>query len=557
MSANRRSQRKHRLSLLAISIIGGFGSPTIAAHAEEGLPPAVCRTAPASATPQPKAREAAISYRPFPATWQRALERFVKDGNVPGVAVIVKSPDWGVRASGVGEANLANHQPMAPTLQFRIGSVTKTFLAQVILRLDQEGKLRLSDPVLKHLGDNQIVAGIPNIDKLNIASLMRMTSGIANYLDAPAIATSPQLTPLARFSPDDLAKVLSATGQASGKPPVAPYFKPDQTFPNPYWATILQGLPATPAPAPYPLWNYSNSNYLLLGMIAEKVTGRPAAEIFQRYVFGPLGLKDTYFATDSSQMPEIHGYTKWGSIPYPKQVYDSWCDVTVIDPSFAWTAGAIISTPFDLLKFEEAIFTTEKLLNAGTKAKWLTFVSADIHPGWEPMQYGTGGVMQIERPYGNARGHGGAFAGYKTLIYHFFDQKTSFVLATNTWDEEWEVKILDELMPHVNSAVTTPQPKAGANAAVGRDGKLRLAWQAGRIETGTYMLYWGTDLDTVESASTDHRQGVETLSTDTPQADVKVDPNKTYYWRVDTVVADKARPLVIGPTWQFRTARGR
>ncbi len=61
--------------------------------------------------------------------------------------------------------------------------------------------------------------------------------------------------------------------------------------------------------------------------------------MIQHYVMDKLGMGDTYFATDDQQLPQMHGYTKWGSIPYPQQVYEDWCDVTATNPSYAWTAG--------------------------------------------------------------------------------------------------------------------------------------------------------------------------------------------------------------------------
>jgi len=499
-----------------------------------------------------------VPYQPFPATWQHTLDALVANGSIPGAVIIVKSPDWGVRVGVTGEANLVSHEKMAPDLQFRVGSVSKAFLAQAILRLEQEGKIKLSDTVLTYLSDNKIVAGIPNIGQITVANLLQMTSGIANYLDASAIGESPQVTPQRHFTPDELVNVLSSAGppppgQPAGTPVVPPYFLPGTTYANPFWETVLQQKPPTPVPAPYPAWNYSNSNYILLGMIAEKVTELPAQEVLRRYVFDVVGLSDTYFATDDTRLPEIHGYTKWGSIPYPNQVYNTWCDVTATNPTYAWTAGAIVSTPWDLLKFEDAMFTTNTLLNEGTKNKWFTFVSSDIRPGWEEMQYGVGGLMQPERSYGTARGHGGAFPGYKTLLYYFFDQKTSFVLASNTWDDEWEVTMLDQIMPQVSSAVTTPRPENGAMVERLGNRPLHLAWQAGRIYGVSYDVYWGTSADQVDRASAEQHDGVQRQTVSGVEAEVKVAPGTTYYWRVDTVAPGQQLSLIIGPTWKFQT----
>lgn len=553
MTARRRLRLYGLLGLPALAL--GINLGTAVAQTPPPpppLPPAVCQTPPPPASTAPVRPGAnALPHRAFPATWQRTLDKLVANGSIPGAVIIVKSPDWGVRVGVAGEANLVSHQKMSPDMQFRVGSVTKAFMAQAIMRLEQEGKLKLSAGVLTYLGDNEIVAGIPDIDKITVADLLQMTSGINNYLEDYDIKVSPQITPRRSFTANELVAPLS--GRKNQPPKVAQAFPPGYTYTNPYWLTVLQQ--AGPKPANFPAWNYTNTNYTLLGMIAEEVTGLPAAEVMRRYVLDVAGLKDTFFATDLTRLPAMHGYTKTGSIPYPQEVYTKWCDVTATDPTYAGTAGAIVSTPWDLLKFSEAMFESNTLLNEGTKNKWYTFVSADIHEGWEPMQYGMGGLMQPERSYGTARGHGGAFPGYKTLLYYFFDQKTSFILASNTWDHSWEGGILEEIMPQVSSAATTPRPVNGATSAMGPSrGSMRLAWQAGRVYGDRYDVYWGTDPAAVDRASAGRHPGVQQRTVKTLTADVPVKPGTTYYWRVDTVApGNKELPLVIGPTWQFRT----
>jgi len=521
------------------------------------LPPPVCaKPPPPEPVHPPEHVSNAVPYLPFPATWQQTLDSFVAERHIPGAVIIVQSPDWGVRVGVTGLANLATHAPMAPWMQFRIGSVTKFFLAQAILRLEQDGKIKLSAPVLTYLGGNPTVEGIPNIDKITVGELLQMTAGVANYLDAPDIGWSPQLTPTRHFDPADLIAVLS------GPHDVPPYFAPGFTYANPYWWTVLNPawgdnpLPAPPRPPPappaYPAWAYSNSNYILLGLIAEKVTGLKAEEVIRRYVIEPAGLGDTFFATDTQPLPAMHGYTKYGSIPYPNPVYSEWCDVTETNPSYAWTAGAIVSTPWDLLKLTDIAFTTDKILDAGTRNKWYTFVSADSVPGWEPMQYGVGGLLQPARAYGTARGHGGAIPGYHTLLYYFPDQKTSFVLASNTWDESWEAAMLDTIMPQVSSAVTTPRPADGGFDKRSPHDTVHVAWQAGRVYGASYNVYSGTNAERVDRASATLHEGVELQTVTGLAAEVKANPGTTY-WRVDTVAPGQDLPLVIGPVWRFRT----
>lgn len=537
-----------------------------------GFPPAVCPPPPPpSKAPQYQGANA-LPYRPFPATWQKTIDSLVANGGIPGAVVIVRSPDWGVRVGVTGVANLATKQPMSPDMHFRVGSVSKAFFAQAILRLEQQGKIQLTAPVLNYLGDNPTVRGIPGIDGITVSDLLQMTSGVANYLGWDTVGFSPQITPQRSFKPEELLAAVSTTGvpkdaKPYGVPPVAPTFAPGATYPNPYWVSLFASTP--PAPPQYPGWDYSNTNYILLGLIAEKVTGQSAEAVIKSEVFDVAGLKDTYFATGTEVLPVMHGYTKWGAIPYPAQVYSEWCDVTNINPSYAWTAGAIVSTPWDLLKFEEAMFRTDTLLNQGTKNKWYTFVSADVHIGWQPMQYGVGGLMQPERSYGTARGHGGAFPGYKTLLYYFYDQQTSFVLATNTWDDscvlpsdtaistveagQCEVVMLDAVMPQVSSAVTTPWPERDAKTGVD-GGKVSVKWQAGRVYGETYDVYWGTDEAAVDSASADSHPGTERTTVTGLTAGLAVRPRTSYYWRVDTLApGNKTMPLVIGPTWKFQT----
>lgn len=538
-----------------LAVMVAHGSALAGAKpAPEGFPPAVCAAPPPPPSAAPVGRSAnAQTFRPLPGTWQKVIDGVVNDGHVPGVVVIVKSPAWGVRVGTAGVADRVTKARITPDMQFRVGSVTKMILGQVVMQMEQEGLLRLTDPVLEHLGGNAVVEGIPHIKDITVADLLQMKSGMVNYLGAHDVGFSPQVMPDRHFDAEDLIRPLSGAG---GAKPMSPDFAPGETYPNPYWQSVYKGQPASPAPAPYPFWFYSNSNYILLGMIAEKVAGQKIEEVMRRYISERGGLPDTYMAVDTKTLPRIHGYTKWGPLPYPHQVYDEWCDVTAINPTVAGAAGAMVSTPWDLLKFAEEVFTTDTFLNQGTKEKWFTFVSADLHLGWEPMEYGMGGLMQAQRAYGTARGHGGAISGYKTLVYYFADADTFFILAANTWDESWEVSILDTVMPLVSSAVTTPKPAAGGNAvAVGATGDVEVSWQAGRVYGSTYDVFWGTDADAVDRATPDAHDGIGMTSVAATNARISARPGETVYWKVDTKAPGQPRPHIDGPLWHFTTAR--
>jgi D-alanyl-D-alanine carboxypeptidase len=486
----------------------------------------------------------ALTYRSFPPSWQTTLDRFTETGAIPGAVVILRSPEWGVRVGVTGFADLKTRRKASPDLPFRVGSVTKVFTGQLILILEQQGRLKLTDPILKHLGDNAAVAAIPNIDKITIGDCMQMKAGVTNYLAYPAIASSPDTSPRKQYTPEELLAPLNPATSGA----LAPDFAPGATYPNPYWVAFMGPLePPTADYPPYPWWNYSNSNYIVLGLVVEKVSGMSIAEAVQALICQRLGMDDTLFATDM-QYPSamVRGYTKLDALRNPK--YPDWMDVTDVNPSYAWSAGAVISTPWDLLRLLESVFKTERLLNKGTRQKWLTFVSAAIH--WADTQYGMGAVMQVQRTYGDLRGHGGAYPGYKTAMYRFADSDTTLIISANTWDGQPEVDIMDAIMQQATFAPTTPDPSPGQRPSIGWNNSVTVSWQAGRLYGDTYRVYWGTRPDLVEAATVDSHAGVEMKTTKNLMTDLAgLAADTTYYWRVDAV--STATGPIASPVWWF------
>lgn len=486
----------------------------------------------------------ALTYRPFPPAWQAALDRFTETRAIPGAVVVLRSPEWGVRVGVTGYSDLRTKRTPSPEAPFRVGSVTKAFTAQIVLMLEQQGRLKLTDPILKHLANNAAVAAIPNISKITIGDCMQMKSGVTNYLAYPAIATSPDDNPRKQYTPEELLAPLNPTTPGA----LAPDFAPGATYPNPYWVAFMgPNQPAPPDYPPYPWWTYSNSNYIVLGLIVEKVSGMSMADAVHSFICQRLGMDDTLFATDM-QYPSgmARGYTKLDALRNPK--YSDWKDVTDLNPSYAWSAGAVISTPWDLLRFLESIFKTERLLNKGTRQKWLTFVSAAIH--WADTQYGMGAAMQVQRTYGDLRGHGGAYPGYKTAMYRFPDSDISLIISANTWDGQPEVDIMDAIMQQATSAPTTPAPAPGQTTPIGWNNSVTVSWQAGRLYGDSYRVYWGTRPDLVESATLDSHPGVEMKTTRDLMTDLTgLTPDATYFWRVDAVSA--ATGPIPSPVWWF------
>ena len=181
------------------------------------------------------------------------VDTTAKELLVPGAVVLLRTPQ-GEFTVTYGTTQLGTTSPPRADTHFRIASNTKTMTAAVIVQLAQEGKLSLDDPVSKY------VPGVPNGDNITIAELLKMRSGLYNYTDAPELSASLDRDPTKVWTPQELLAI------AFTRPP---------NFP------------------PGTAYDYYNTNYALLGLIAEKVDGKPLARAMQDRLFGPLGMQDT------------------------------------------------------------------------------------------------------------------------------------------------------------------------------------------------------------------------------------------------------------------------
>src|SRR5262245_33176763 len=181
------------------------------------------------------------------AALQSLVDTTIKELLVPGGVVLLRTPQ-GVFTAAYGTTQLGTRNRPGSDTHFRIASNTKTMTAAVILQLAQEGKLRLGDPVSKY------VRGVPNGDDITIAELLEMRSGLYNYTTAPELATSIDRDPTKVWTPQELLAIAFA------HPPDDP---------------------------PGTVFEYDNTNYALLGLIIEKLDGRPLATAMQKRLFEP------------------------------------------------------------------------------------------------------------------------------------------------------------------------------------------------------------------------------------------------------------------------------
>ncbi len=304
---------------------------------------------------------------------QQALQQLVTDG-VPGAIALQRQGTVTARTAA-GVANVATGEPMSPDDQYRAGSITKSFVSTVVLQMEAERRLSLNDSVQKWLP-----GVVPNGANIEIRQLLNHTSGIADYVDLDFIQ---QLLhdPLRQYTPNQLVALAVA------KPPLFP--------------------PGTG-------WSYSNTDYILLGMIIAAVDGAnippaqsliPPTEVLAR-IIAPLGLAHTSWPVTDPQLhgQYTHGY--WINAPAFLNLPPIY-DMTVQSPTWAWSAGAIVSTVGDLARFHSALFAGQ-LLPPAQQQELLDLVPTG-HPG---LEYGAG-VFRLQTPCGPALGHDGdAAAGY-------------------------------------------------------------------------------------------------------------------------------------------------
>ncbi len=326
----------------------------------------------------------AVTGRPAPYATQRILDALVRAG-APGAVAQVHTGGR-IRNFTSGVADLISRRPPRPDVHVRIGSVTKTFVATTVLQLVAEGRLRLSDTV-GHLLPGVVTGNGYNSDAITVRMLLNHTSGIYSYTDDQGFGDLFYQNPFLYFTAGDLVRI------GTSHPPVFP--------------------PGTD-------WSYSNTNYILLGMVIERVTGHSyAAEITHR-IIRPLGLHETFLAGHDPDLPRPHmnGYIKSPSPPYQIE------ERTRFDDYGA--DGEIVSTTTDLNRFISALLAG-RLLPAAV----LRTMLAPTVAGGQTFLYGLG-IEIWEVPCGvTAYGHVGDVYGSRTYAVAVLGGHRSYAFNHN------------------------------------------------------------------------------------------------------------------------------
>jgi len=303
------------------------------------------------------------------ARMEQVVQSYVASKQFMGSALVARDGRV-VLSKGYGSANLEWEIPNSPATKFRLGSITKQFTAASILLLEERGKLSVNDPVKKFIPDAPAAW-----DKVTIFHLLTHTSGIPSFTGFPdyepteTIPTTPEKL-VARFR----AKPLE--------------FQPGEK------------------------WNYSNSGYVLLGYLIEKITGESYAKFLKENIFQPLAMNDSGYDSNSSIIPRrASGYS-----PGPTGVRNA----GFVHMSIPHAAGALYSTTEDMLRWEQGLFGG-KLLKPESLAKMTTPFKSDYAFGLSV--HVVNGHKVIE--------HDGGIEGFNTLAAWYPDDKLVVIVLGN------------------------------------------------------------------------------------------------------------------------------
>lgn len=303
---------------------------------------------------------------------QGLVDSLARAHDLPGLVVAARRAGEEPSLIASGRAELASGRRMTTLDRFRVGSLTKPMVATLILQLADEGGLSLDDALARFLPGL-----LPDGDRLTLRQLLNHTSGLGDYIDDPGFIDAVFTQPSRVWSPQELVAIANA-------------------------------MPRTFTPGAAGRWEYSNTNYILLGLVAEAAGGEAIAALLRRRVFEPLAMTSTYYGTETSLVaPFAQGYVDLNGL-------DDFAVGTLVSPTVAGAAGAVVSTAGDLLRFVEALAAGELVLPASHAARLTTVPASRVRLPGEAIDFEYGlGVLVGD----SWIGHDGAIPGYEAEAY--------------------------------------------------------------------------------------------------------------------------------------------
>ncbi len=336
----------------------------------------------------------------------------------PGATTAIALPDGTVVVAAVGLADVEAGLPMTPETRMLAASIGKTFVAATVLALESDGWLAQSDLLADHFGDRPWFANLPNAEAMTVGHLLHHQSGLPDH---------PHLS---EFQAATAARIAEGGGA----------FTPEEIL-----GFVTDHAPLFEAGT---AWTYSDTGYILLGLLIEDVTGRSYYDVVQERFLGPLDLVDT-IPSDRRAIPGLAvGYTIPGN-PFglPERTADADGQL-VWDTSVEWTGGGLASTSYDLALWGHLLFG-----GAAMETPYLDRLldGVPVSPDAPGIVYGAGVAIYADTPRGPVYGHGGWIPAYVSSLRHYADHSVTVAFQINS-----DVGIVDDssdLVPALEAAL--------------------------------------------------------------------------------------------------------
>jgi D-alanyl-D-alanine carboxypeptidase len=344
---------------------------------------------PTSQPDPPAAAPAAVLDSKTAANLQAALNAARASGKLAGISAAVVFPDGSMWTGQSGSAILSSKTPVTADTLFSIGSISKTFVAALALRLAEQGTISLTDPLSKY------VPTFPNASHITLSELLDHRSGIRDVFDSTSMDNAITSNPSRIWT---VAQVLAGIGK--------PYFAPGRGY------------------------HYSNTNYILLGVVIEKVTGKTIASLVRSEFLDPLGMKNTWFQPEETVATTnfAQGYMNTASQPRDVSVGQKMLPYNS-EATVAGTSGGFVSTASDLARWASALYGGGVLDEAELAS--MTDVSPTLPYTNYPYGYGFERTTIAKQM---AWGHRGHLDGFWSAMWYLPDYGITIVILTN---DEW------------------------------------------------------------------------------------------------------------------------
>lgn len=444
------------------------------------------------------------------------LDELRTKAEFPGATVGFVLADGRSGSVSVGLADVENKVPLKPTDRMLAGSIGKTFVAAVFLQLVEEGKAGLDDKLSKWLGEELWYSRLPNGKDLTLRHLLNHQSGLPEYFEMKGAVEAVQTDPDRVWTPAERI------------------------------AYVLDAKPQAVAGAKYA---YADTNYILVGMVAERVAGKPLYDEVTRRLLTPLKLERTVPSDRRVIADLIPGYSMPNS-PFGFSGSTIRDGKFVVNPQFEWAGGGFASTPEDLARWAKLLYGGD-VLKPETRKAMLTGVDASSgRGGGKGTRYGF--AVQIrESEWGTSYGHGGWFPGYLSEVEYYPKYGVAIAVQFNT-DTRPAIKkglrayIADVARivltgdfaqqkqsnwhhwrgPNADGTAPTADPPTTWDAASGKN----IKWKAELPGRGSATpIVWGDRVFVLTAIKTDREATAAELPKPDPRFQKKTDPPKHFY----------------------------